>query len=366
MTGLRKIVIITSEFPPEPGGIGNHAYNLAHHLSKNQFRVTVVADQRNNNDKDQLSFDKRQNFEIVRIALRKFRFFMYIQRIISVFRTVRKNDIVVASGKFSLWSVALATFFFKRKCIAVIHGFEVNFKKSYLKKSINRSLKRFDTVIAVSNYTMSLVKNLQLKRIEVIPNGFEKFTNFDLVDKKLIGSPSLITVGSVTDRKGQKNIIKALPYLLKKFPKLSYHVVGKPVQKEAFMLLAKSLNIEEHIFFHGAVSEQRKYELLKGATIFVMLSEETNTGDVEGFGIALIEANSLGLPAIGSKNCGIEDAIKNYSSGILIDRKNAKEFGRAIEIILNDYESYNNNSKIWASNFTWDLIIKKYIKTILN
>ena len=27
MINFKKITIITSEFPPEPGGIGNHAYN---------------------------------------------------------------------------------------------------------------------------------------------------------------------------------------------------------------------------------------------------------------------------------------------------------------------------------------------------
>ena len=366
MNHLNSIAIITSEFPPDPGGIGNHAYNLGLHLSINQFKVTVVADQRNYNYEDEFCFDKGQNFEIIRIPLRKLRFLMYIQRIITIFRTVRKNEVIIASGKFSLWFVALATFFFKKKYIAVIHGFEVNFKKAYLKKSIDTSLKRFDKVIAVSNYTKSLVNYLHLKKIEVIPNGFQEFDRNHVISKNLDGYPSLITVGSVTDRKGQKNIIRALPELLKEFPKLCYHIVGKPNQKESVLMLAKSLNVERHIFFHGAVTDQRKHELLKGATIFVMLSEQTETGDVEGFGIALIEANSLGIPSIGSKNCGIEDAIKNYSSGILIDKNSAIEFGKAIEIILNDYESYQRSSKIWASNFTWDLIIKKYIKTILN
>ena len=57
--------------------------------------------------------------------------------------------------------------------------------------------------------------------------------------------------------------------------------------------------------------------------VFVMLSSPTSTGDVEGFGIAIIEANALSLPSIGAKDCGIEDAleIRDGIYGILSDTK---------------------------------------------
>ena len=45
-TSKLNIIIATSEFPPQPGGIGNHAYNLALHLHNNGYHVSVIADQR--------------------------------------------------------------------------------------------------------------------------------------------------------------------------------------------------------------------------------------------------------------------------------------------------------------------------------
>lgn len=366
MKKLTNILIVTSEFPPEPGGIGNHAYNLAKELSLNSFEVSVVTDQRDTTILREKEFDSELPFVINRIPIKKIRFLMYLNRVLKIFDTISKNHTIIASGKFSLWIVAFATLFYKRNYIAVIHGFEVNFKNNWLKKITDNSLKRFHKIIAVSNFTKSLINHLNLKNIEVIPNGFQISSFKSKIKKKNVGSPSLITIGSVTERKGQKNVIKALPKLLIKFPKLMYHVVGTPFLKDEFIKIAQDLDVDKHIIFHGKVNEKKKYELLNRSDIFIMLSENTTNGDVEGFGIALIEANSLGIPAIGAKDCGIEDAIKNYSSGILVDRKNAIEFGKAIKIILNDYENYQNNSKIWASNFTWDLIIKKYIKTILN
>jgi len=96
-----------------------------------------------------------------------------------------------------------------------------------------------------------------------------------------------------------------------------------------------------------------------------MLSENLKNGDVEGFGIALLEANALGIPSIGASKCGIEDAIDNYSSGIVVDNNNPKAIKNAVQTILNSYPDYSNNAISWSHNFTWDKIINQYIK-ILN
>ena len=92
----------------------------------------------------------------------------------------------------------------------------------------------------------------------------------------------------------------------------------------------------------------------------MMLSENLDNGDVEGFGIAIIEANYLGLPAIGSMGCGIEDAIDDNKSGILVDNKDVKSIADAVEDILDRYKYYSNCSINWAKNFDWRDVIIKY------
>ena len=67
--------------------------------------------------------------------------------------------------------------------------------------------------------------------------------------------------------------------------------------------------------------------------IFVMLSEETTTGDVEGFGIAVIEANALGIPTIGTMGSGLEDAISDKITGFLVNKnKKRVKHGKANKI----------------------------------
>lgn len=362
---MPKTLILTSEFPPQPGGIGNHAYNLAKGLQANGFQVKLVCDTRSANGEAERVFDKNLSFEVVRIPRKKIIFFSYLKRISTAFSLTRKADIVLCSGKFSLWLGAFLSFFFRRKYSAIIHGSEVKLPNRVLRKFTDFSLQRFDTLIAVSNYTKSSVSHLNLKNIAVIPNGFDIAIPTAPRNKKE-PVPVLITVGNVTQRKGQHNVINALPGLLKQYPDLKYHIVGIPTEKDKLERLTLHLGVEDAVFFFGKVSEEEKIELLQQADVFVMLSETTQGGDVEGFGIAILEANALGIPAIGSLGCGIEDAIKDGISGKLINNKDPQQLKQALAEILNNYEIYSKNAKTWSSDFTWEKVMKMYLEILEN
>ncbi|MDB9961706.1 glycosyltransferase family 4 protein [Oceanihabitans sp.] len=359
---VKNIVIVTSEFPPQPGGIGNHAYNLALYLSKNNFNVQVIADQRSETGEDEMVFDQGLGFEVLRIKRYDFRFKMYIKRIALTYKSLKRATAVIATGKFSLWNVAVCSIFIKCRTLAVIHGTEVNFKSYFIKKSIDKALKRFDVIIAVSSYTKDLISHLNLK-VAVIPNGIDvsQWDPDSISEIEIKGHPILTTVGRVSSRKGQLNVIKQLPQLVKEFPDLHYHCIGIPTEAEAFKKTAKSLNVLNHITFHGSLDILALKQILKKTDVFVMLSSESITGDVEGFGIAILEANAMGVPAIGSKGCGIEDAIKTAHSGVLIDTDDTMSFKNGIESIMNDNARYHEASRNWAKQHDWSRIIKRYI-----
>lgn len=362
MKNSKKILIISSEFPPQPGGIGNHAYNLADQLQKNGYEVGLLADVRSADGLVEQQFDTSVSFDIYRIKRYKILLWTYLKRIIVYKRLSYKYSTIIASGKFPLWMVGLDPFLSKNKKYAVIHGSEVNLQ-GFNKKFTDKALQNFKKIVAVSNFTKSLIDELNLKNIIVIPNGFslphleiEKSIN-KAINKEY---PTLITVGNVTQRKGQLNVIKALPRLLELYPNLHYHIVGIPTEQKNFEKIALALKVLDHITFHGNVNDKVKYKLLHKSDIFVMLSNSTNKGDVEGFGIAIIEANSLGLPAIGSFNSGIADAINEKYSGRLIDQLNVDNLVEAYEDIFENYENYTKQSKDWSKQFEWSIIIKKY------
>ena len=358
----KNILIITSEFPPQPGGIGNHACNLALHLFKLNIEVEVIADQRSQKGVEESVFDKALPFMVTRIKRHDFRFRMYFQRFITTHNRLKKTSHAIATGKFSLWNVGLLSLFHKKNTLAVIHGSEVNFNGLLLRKSVDLALKRFNTIVAVSNYTKQLVSHLNLD-IQVIPNGIDlgAWRLDGSTSIPLKGKPVLTTVGRVSSRKGQLNVIKQLPELIKQFPDLHYHCIGIPTEAEDFKEIAKDLNVRDHITFHGSVKTEVLKRMLNSTDIFVMLSSESTTGDVEGFGIAILEANALGVPAIGSVGCGIEDAIDTGVTGVLIDPKDGDAFKESIITILNAKQDFQRGAKRWSISHDWSGIIKQYI-----
>jgi phosphatidylinositol alpha-1,6-mannosyltransferase len=357
----QQIVIVSSEFPPQPGGIGNHAFNLALHLAHQKYKVKVIADQRSTHGKEELVFDSKQPFDIVRIKRYDLRILMYLKRIQKTYASLKQAQCVIATGKFSLWNVAALSQFRKIKTLAVVHGTEVNFKSFLLKKSIDLSLKKMNTIVAVSNYTKSLISHLNVE-VVVIPNGIDLSQwNNDIKTKiKLNGNPVLTTVGRVSSRKGQLNVIQQLPELIKQFPDIHYHCIGIPSEAEAFKAAAKQLNVDAHVTFHGKLEFDVLKQSLLATDVFVMMSSESKSGDVEGFGIAILEANALGIPAIGAKGCGIEDAINSGSSGILIEVNSSEAFCNGMSQILQNTSKFKSGALSWANAHDWSSIIKRY------
>lgn len=356
---MKKNLIITSEFPPLPGGIGNHAYMLSRYLSKEKFEVSVLTDVRSKNQ--DITFDAAQDFKIFRINRNAF---TYINRLVKGIQVAKSNDVIIASGKFSLWLAGMLKFLFPhKKYIAVLHGTELKAGNFFLQKITKFSLSRFNHLIAVSSFTKKVAQEINKKLvIQIIHNGIELPQN-EVINKNLSQTLNLVTVGNLTYRKGQHNVIKALPVLKQIFPNIMYHCIGIPTEKNAFSDLAKSLNVVENVTFYGLLSQNEKDTILKECDIFIMLSDIVKN-DFEGFGIAILEANAMGIPAIGSKNTGIADAINNKFSGILVNQHNPEEIKNAIITIRDNYSYYSLNAIEWASHFSWEKIIKKYIDTI--
>lgn len=366
----KSILLITSEFPPLPGGIGTHACQLSLALVSRSYNIQLITDFRSCDIQDDLNFDATLPFTVSRIKRFKFIWISYMFRFIKVLQVLfqKKSDIVITSGKFSLWIGGFYSLFFKKtKWICVVHGSEI-LAGGFISKIFTRwALRNHETIITVSKFTFDeLYKACRIEADVVINNGVS-IPDYKVNARDFLVEPlRLITVGNLSERKGQLNIIKILPELLKVYPNLEYHLVGIPTQIEKFIETATELKVENHLIVHGMVTEEVKNELLQQSHIFMMLSEHLVNGDFEGFGIAVIEANAFGLPAIGSKNSGIADAIGHGQSGLLVDSQQPMDIIFAIKTIAEDYKNFSGNAIDWSQKFDWGTIVNQYIHTIDN
>tara|TARA_Y100001970_G_scaffold291965_1_gene431286 strand:+ start:2367 stop:3479 length:1113 start_codon:yes stop_codon:yes gene_type:complete len=362
-----KLLIVTSEFPPCPGGIGNHAYNLAKQLVKNNFNVTVIAP-RNGKVEDN-EFDSTNDFKIKRyIDVRFIKIFTILSALfISIVKW--KGKILIATGQSSLFCTSIFSKLFFKKSIAIFHGHELRLGNRIITYLLKILIMQFDKIIAVSRFSKdyALESNSNIK-ISIINNGFDPI-RFDSVPKKVhieSNALKLVTLGSLSYRKGQHNVISSLPYLQKKYGSVEYEMIGNPYLEPVLFKQAKQLDVHKSIKFHGLLNDRDLTKILLRADIFIMLSENVDSGDVEGFGIAILEANYLGLPAIGSTECGIEDAISDGFNGKLINNKSPDDLYIASQDILNNYQRYSENSVEWAEDRTWMKVIDNYLIEIKN
>lgn len=367
-----RILIITSEFPPGPGGIGSHAYSLLNALSDRGFRVDVAAVTSYVPRDQAWEFDRADGSRtgVVRF-FNEGRFYL-LRRIWKLRSMVGQNhyDVVFLSGMFSLWAGMLLKLIYPRlNTLAILHGSEVNPGPRFIRWVTHHAIARVNCILPVSKFTFDLLpKTLRQKSYRIIPNGIEPLKMPQTTTPKMefiFGSPALLTVGNVTPRKGQLRVIKALPELLKSFPKLQYHVVGLPTHAASFGETARQLNVQHHVHFHGRLPHRFDLgRVYSSSSVFVILSENQANGDVEGFGIVVLEANFYGIPVIGARGCGIEAAIQDGFNGRLVDGDQPNEVKDALVDILSNYPLYQQKAREWAALHDWSMVSQSFEEII--
>src|SRR5262245_39519851 len=63
-----RLLLVASEFPPGPGGIGAHAYHLARQLSRMAWDVVVAAPQHHVSPADAEEFNSHLPFKVVSLG----------------------------------------------------------------------------------------------------------------------------------------------------------------------------------------------------------------------------------------------------------------------------------------------------------
>jgi glycosyltransferase involved in cell wall biosynthesis len=220
-----------------------------------------------------------------------------------------------------------------RNTIVTIHGLEYEFcpeaysfwEKIYMRFSIKNSCRWARSIIAVSENTKNDLINLYkvpAEKIEVIYEGYNNnfdsnsnFKNSNLkIDSKfkIQNSKFILFIGRLEERKNIIGIIQAFEILKEQY-KISYKLVlagrsGYGYEKIKNQM--SNVNCRNDIIELGFVNEKEKWELLKTADVFVFPTF------YEGFGLPILEAQSVGVPVVASAKASIPEVVNICHSGI--------------------------------------------------
>lgn len=139
----------------------------------------------------------------------------------------------------------------------------------------------------------------------------------------------LVAVGNLIPYKGHRDLINAMPHILKRIPHLLLFIVGEDRGIGASLKsLTEELGVSAFVQFMGRRNDVRK--ILSGMDLFVLPSHE------EGFSNALLEAMASSLAIVATDVGGNREALDDGRLGILVPPHDSNALAAAISGLLAD------------------------------
>jgi len=322
-------VVLTFDFPPAHGGIQIYALRLAQELRALGRPVAVVAPEQPGAH----AFDGTLGVNVTRFGGRgALRVLGAMPALLRTSRRTGDGNTIALS-----WLPGLAAALVPRRwrgtLTLLVHGTELDVRPGSVRDRAMRFVfARAARVVANSHFVAARVRALGLagQPVVVWPGVDER-----PIARKLAARPTVVFVGRLVARKGVDRLIEALALLER--DDVIVHVIGDGPQRAALEALAAERGVAQRVIFSGTLDDAARDRALGEAWCFAMPSRAEG-GDVEGFGIAYLEAAIAGLPAIGGRGSGAEDAIAHGETGLLVDGRDASAVAAALATILGDPE----------------------------
>lgn len=359
-----KIVIITNKLG-NMDGWERYSQGLTEALVHNTSEVVVICQEKN--------FDiPYLQFPILPAPLSlKKNYFLSWYYALKICWSLRRNDFEIIHCFVESYSLIsfFVSLFKKKKYFITVHGtFAIKLFSNLIYGKMQAFVYRHSRMIfSVSRYTSErlsfFMKNLPIK---VIPNGIsEKFIMDASRINNIVNRTGILSVGEIKSRKGFEYLIRAVYVVKKTIPSITCTIVGSQKDKDYFSLLLrliKELDLETAVIFLKNISDENLCKLYASSRVFMLPSISENS-NFEGFGLVYVEANAFGLPAIGSKESGAEDAILDEKTGFLVKQRDFEQLAvKILELLENEkkWKEFSGNAVEWSREMTWKKIALRY------
>lgn len=344
-----KRLIVTLEYPPQIGGIANYVYNLAKHLPPEEVVVYAMP------DKQAKDFDSQNSWPTYRLKPywsfvwpHWLRLFFQISTLVSA----EKIEMLYVNHVLPVGYVAYLIKKFKKVPYTLfLHGTDIGMasstpskRKKFIQLCMNASAVVVNSEF-LKNKLLSVVENLSNVRVlypcpsdnflEVVKNQEE----VDLLKSQLAlnGKRVIITVARVAEAKGYPHLVRFMPEILKQVPNTVWLIVGDGPKMNEVVAMVQKNNLQNVVRFLGAVAPADLSKYYHLADLFVLLTHKDENRE-EGWGTVFLEAAACGLPVVAGRVGGVEEAVVDKQTGMVVDIFQEKETVGAIVKLLTDKE----------------------------
>jgi teichuronic acid biosynthesis glycosyltransferase TuaC len=222
------------------------------------------------------------------------------------------------------------------------------------------AMSRASRVFSVSDSLrqIALSCGIEASKLRVIGNGVDigKFSPQSRIKAReslCISATAkvIVTVGGLVERKGFHRVIAAMPELIKKFPDLTYLVIGGPGPEgdmtKQLRQLVSDLKLDAAVKFLGPVASDQLSQPLSAANVFVLSTRN------EGWANVLLEAMACGLPVIATDVGGNREVVASLALGTIVPFGDHAELVGAISKSL--MANWDRDAiRAYAESNTWD------------
>jgi len=244
-------------------------------------------------------------------------------------------------------------------------------------RRVRKALSRVRTVVASSRFTAELTRSFvhpSSTEIVVInpplsPQEAAGPIALHKLDAAIAGRwPVISTLSRLEPRKGVDMVIRILPRLRKRFPRIVYLVAGAGDDLPRLQRIAAERGVLDRVVFLGALAdEQEKAALFERSQVFAMPVRRVEES-VEGFGIVYAEAAWRGVPSVAGREGGAADAVIDERTGLICDGDDDDDIFDALHRLLGD-EALRCQLGAQArrhalANLTWSAALPRYLDAL--
>lgn len=331
-----RVALLTPDLDPSYGW-ARHALELARALREQGVRVVALTQSGSRPPIEAVLDDIRPALPRLVPPSRGF-ILRSLAALSRVRRAVSDGELLhVIAEPYSLVAALAAG---QRPLVVTAHGTYVpQTARRRIVGRLYRQVYRRAHLIAVSRYTAAQVQaTLPEADLTVIPNGVH-FARFQVpAPAPAKAGPTVLAAGGVKVRKGTHVLVAALARVRERVPEAQLVVTGRQ-DNPAYLAQVKrqiaELGLESAVHLVGQIPEPDLLGWYQHADVFALPSL-TVSGSFEGFGLVVLEASASGLPVIGTTGSGVEEAVIEGQTGLLVPQDNAPALADAIIRLLTD------------------------------
>jgi glycosyltransferase involved in cell wall biosynthesis len=234
-----------------------------------------------------------------------------------------------------------------------------------LQSDVILQMEKWRTTFAVCPYQKASDElrdhGIRPERLVVIPFCADEVRFSGSITLPKPGEPfHLIIPARLVAEKGYAELLAAMAEVRGRLPQVRLTIVGTgPAQAEIEQTIAR-LQLGDIVNMLGYVPHAEMPALLRKCHAIVLPSYMGG----ETFPVALLEGMCMAMPAIGTRWFGIPDIIEDGVNGVLVEPRDAKGLGRAIEALAGDLAFFARASEAAARRalreFTGESVARRY------